>query len=147
VEQDGSKPSHYATSITASNPIDSVLEPSNAPYEADLSNATALASTAHAHASPKIPPGKATAQAIGSREQVLQDRSGCGASVIAEETAEEEREVKAMMRRSPRKRAEAVRGASSSVVQAGGLKGLRERVAGSGFHGRTGGVLGYESSR
>ncbi|KZF23996.1 hypothetical protein L228DRAFT_227865 [Xylona heveae TC161] len=38
---------------------------------------------------PLVPEGKATKQAVGSREQVLQDRERGGAQVLAEETAEE----------------------------------------------------------
>lgn len=149
-----------AAPITSSNPLDSLLSPTNAPYTSDLANATTQTSITHTLASPKIPRGKATAQAIGSREQVLQDRSPAGgANVIAEETAEEEREVKMLKRSSPRKRAEGATtvaaAAASASASSGGLKGLRERVAAGsvaggsvvGFHGRTGGVLGYESSR
>lgn len=126
-----------SSSITGSHPIDSVLE-DLAPYTDDVANATRISPAEQANLYPSIPAGKAAAQALASREQVLQDAAAGGASVIADEMAEELDAMK-YFRRSPRKR---------STAQAGSFKGLRDRVTtGSSFHGRTGGVLGYESSR
>jgi sphinganine C4-monooxygenase len=70
---------------------------------------------------PRVPKGKATAQAVESRKQVLEDKDG-GAQVLAEEAAEEQR-ASAAVRRSARKK-----GSVSSEVS---LKGLKDRVSGS----------------
>lgn len=56
------------------------------------------------------------------------------------EEAQEEKEARGLLRRSPRKRT------ASSISKNDSFRGLRERVAGS-MHGRTGGILGMESSR
>lgn len=142
MQQDNIK-SHYASSITASGPQDSLRE-GKAPYEQDIPTASELAQTTETTAEP-IPAGKAASQAVGSREQVLSDPAG-GASVLAEEAAEERKEIfqapeSQAPRRSPRKK-------TISSTPAAQVKGLRDRVATrSAFHGRTGAVLGYESSR
>ena len=97
---------------------------------------------------PEVSLGKAAAQATASREQVLADASPAGgANILAEESAEEQRETRSL-RRSPRKRMTSST-SSGTPAAAGSLKGLRDRVSGGsgGFHGRTGGVLGYESGR
>jgi len=86
---------------------------------------------------PSIPAGKATAQAIGSRDQVLQDTEGGGVSVLADEDAEE-REAEKELRRSPRKRV------STQKSTSGDFQGLRDRV--SGVHGKAG-VLGMDGGR
>ncbi|KAI9797325.1 MAG: hypothetical protein M1833_005504 [Piccolia ochrophora] len=127
-----------AVSITQSDPVDS-LRQSEHPYEKEVANAQILTLQSEAEALPKIPQGKATVQAIGSRDQVLQDRVSGGQSVLANE-AEEEQEAKKAVKRSVRKPTR------SSTPQAGSLKNLRERVS-SSAHGRSGGVLGMESSR
>ncbi|KAI9764777.1 MAG: hypothetical protein M1840_008046 [Geoglossum simile] len=75
-----------------------------------------------------------------SLEQALQD-IGNGAPRIISEEAEEEKEPRLALRRSPRKK-----GGNPTPSDVGSLKGLRERVNGS-LHGRSGGVLGLESSR
>ncbi|KAI9705185.1 MAG: hypothetical protein M1820_005332 [Bogoriella megaspora] len=86
-----------------------------------------LKSQIHQRLKPAIPAGKAEKQAIGSREQVLDDKQGGGVSVLIEETQEEEkeRESASWLRRSTRKkttqRSRAGSGASS-------LMGLRDRV-------------------
>ncbi|KAF2396320.1 putative sphinganine hydroxylase Sur2 [Trichodelitschia bisporula] len=67
---------------------------------------------------PSIPAGKPTAQAVASRNQVLEQPEG--AAVVAEETAEE-----VQLRRSPRKRT------PPANVHSGSLKGLKHRVSGS----------------
>jgi len=77
---------------------------------------------------------KAADQAATSRQQVLDDPSSGGTSVLVEESAEEFR-VKSKLRQSPRKRK-----ANS------GLKGLADRV-GESLHGKGTGVLGVESRR
>jgi len=133
-------------SITGSRAKDSkdISNINDTLYGTDLPATVSLLKSAM----PNIPAGKATAQALSSREQVLTDPAA-GPEVLAEETAEEEKEPKKPqqqpLRRSPRKKSSV---SSSPVAQAGSLKGLRDRVStGSGFHGRTGGVLGYESWR
>ena len=79
---------------------------------------------------PKIPSGKAEHQAAESREQVLADKENGGASILAEEVAEEERAVEKNVRTTNHRRT-----ASNS------LKGLRQRV---GSFGRKGGIIGVE---
>jgi len=128
----------YATSVSGSQPGDSAKE-NAAPYTNEARDATLLTPSMQSKTIPKVPAGKATKQAIGSREQVLEDKQGGGARVLAEE-AEEEREAQVSLRRSSRKKL------STATAQAGSLKGLRDRVNGS-LHGRGGGVLGVESSR
>ncbi|TKA78187.1 hypothetical protein B0A49_01313 [Cryomyces minteri] len=118
-----------AAPITHSQPADSFSAKDAAPY---------AAARVHVKAPPPTPAGKATAQAVSSREQVLTDKDAGGATVLAEEAAEE-REAQRTLRRSPRKKL------SSATPQAGSLKGLRDRVNGS-LHGRGGAVLGVESS-
>ncbi|KAI9779507.1 MAG: hypothetical protein M1839_007315 [Geoglossum umbratile] len=82
----------------------------------------------------------ASRQATESLEQALQDIENGGPRILAEET-EEEKETRIGLRRSPRKK-----GGNPTPSDVGSLKGLRERVNGS-LHGRSGGVLGLESSR
>ncbi|KAF2843831.1 C4-hydroxylase [Patellaria atrata CBS 101060] len=122
-------------SLTSSTPADS-LTSSEAPYENIDNDTEILISSMQADALPSIPPGKATKQAIGSRNQVLSDKQGGGPSVLAEETAEE-KEAQASLLRSPRRSTQG--GASGS----GSLKGLRDKVNGS-LRQRGGSVLGCE---
>ncbi|KAI9753524.1 MAG: hypothetical protein M4579_005121 [Chaenotheca gracillima] len=126
-----------AEPITHSKPTDS-LQNGDSPYENELQNARHLTTAISAEAQPSIPIGKATQQAVGSRDQILQDREGGGPSVLDDE-AEEEREARANLRRSPRK----VK-SGTLTPQAGSLKNLRERVN-SSLHGRGGTVLGLEA--
>lgn len=77
---------------------------------------------------------KASNQAAASRQQILDDPANGGASVLAEEAAEEFK-VKSKLRQSPR-----ARKANS------GLKGFADRV-GESLHGKGTGVLGVESRR
>ncbi|KAH0078469.1 hypothetical protein KCU66_g20647, partial [Aureobasidium melanogenum] len=86
---------------------------------------------------PSIPEGKAALQALGSRQQILDDQSGGGVQVLLEEAAEE-REAQRVLRRSPRKK-------TVSQASSAPLKGLRDRVNTS-LHGKASGVL-VESSR
>lgn len=116
-----------ANAITASSPDESIQNTAG-PYENEASSASP---TAHTVTGPQIPPGKATQQAIGSRQQVLDDPSAGGVSVIAEEAAEEVKVKQRLRKRST---------ASSS------LKGFADRV-GESLHGKNTGVLGVESRR
>jgi len=81
---------------------------------------------------PQIPKGKAAAQAVASRQQLLEDPNQDGYRILAEQTAEE-LEAKHLRKLSSRKRA------TSS-----GLRGLAGRV-GDSLHGKGTGVLGMES--
>jgi len=120
-------------SISGSTPAESALA-DNAPYSTETRDATVTTKKAQSSTLPKIPPGKATKQALDSRGQVLQHKQGGGASVLIEE-AQEEREAQISLRRSPRK--------TMTKTSSQGLKGLKDRVNNS-FHGRGGGVLGVE---
>ncbi|MCJ1265775.1 hypothetical protein MMC22_005655 [Lobaria immixta] len=108
------------------------------PYENELSNAIDLQSVNTKNQQPAAPAGKAEYQAAGSRQQVLDDKDG-GIDVLKGE-AREEKDARTALKRSTRRRA------TSSVSQADNFKGLRDRITGS-IHGRTGGILGMESSR
>ncbi|GAB7353204.1 hypothetical protein MBLNU459_g3727t1 [Dothideomycetes sp. NU459] len=122
--------------ISKSQPTDSVnADP--APYQSEDKTASPLAKEAQAHMLPAIPVGKAELQALGSRQQILDDKEGGGPEVLAEEAAEE-KEAQRVLRRSPRKKT-----VSAPSVP---LKGLRDRMNTS-LQGRGSGVLGVESSR
>jgi len=126
-------------SITASEPTESAKANSK-PYQAEASQITPIARSMLSAAEPQVPSGKATKQAMGSRQQILDDRQNGGFSVLAEESAEEVKAQRSLqqqksLRRSPRKRT-----ASS------GLKGLAGRV-GESLHGKSSGVLGVDSGR
>ncbi|RDI83197.1 hypothetical protein Vi05172_g6922 [Venturia inaequalis] len=91
---------------------------STAPYEEpDHLQANELASLP-----PRTPQGKARAQAVAGRQQVLDDKEGGGAQVLAEE-ADEERRAQSALRRSTRKK--------SSISSEAAMKGLKDRVSGS----------------
>lgn len=114
--------STYASSITGQK---TGPREGKAPYEHDISAASALAKTAQTTVH-SIPDGTAAAQAAGSREQVLSDPDG-GAQILAEEAAEERKEIFKIpeaqpLRRSPRKKTIS----STSAAQAGSI--LRDRV-------------------
>ena len=123
--------------ITKSKDSDSLTSDA-APYETESREASSLAKAAQHHMQPSVPSGKAELQALGSRQQILDDKEGGGMQVLAEEDAEEQ-EAHRVLRRSTRKR-------NISSTPAAGLKGLRDRMNGS-LHGKTSGVLGVESSR
>jgi sphinganine C4-monooxygenase len=106
------------SSISGSNPSDSTSAASTDPYE----EPDPFAANQLATLPPRIPTGKATAQAVESRKQVLDDKEGGGVQVIAEEVAEEQR-AQASVRKSMRKK--------SSVSSEVSLKGLKDRVSGS----------------
>ncbi|TKA26655.1 hypothetical protein B0A50_04763 [Salinomyces thailandicus] len=112
------------------------------PYQTEAGNASPMARSAQTVVEPSAPSGKAALQAIGSRQQILDDRQGGGISVLAEESAEEinaqqklRQQQTQSLRRSPRKRT-----ASS------GLRGFADRV-GDSLHGKSSGVLGVDSRR
>lgn len=121
--------------ITKSEPADSVKTDS-APYQLESSNATAAAKRTHARTVPQIPAGKAQQQALGSRQQILDDKAGGGMSVLVEEAAEE-REAQRVLRRSQRKK-------TMPSTPSAGLMGLRDRMNTS-LHGKGSGILGVES--
>jgi sphinganine C4-monooxygenase len=104
-------------SVSSSSPADSIPDQSSAPYEEPDHLAANELATLH----PVAPAGKASAQAVESRKQVLDDKDG-GAQVLMEEAAEEQRAI-ASVRRSTRKK--------SSVSSEVSLKGLKDRVSGS----------------
>jgi sphinganine C4-monooxygenase len=120
--------------LDAENDANGTTTPVAGPYEKEISHASPTAHAAQSVAEPKIPAGKATYQAIGSRQQVLDDLTGGGASVIVEESVEEV-ESQRSLRSSLRKR-----GTSSGL----GLKEFAGRV-GVSLQGKGTGVLGVES--
>jgi sphinganine C4-monooxygenase len=121
-----------AKAVTGSKPEDSTSASTDAPYS--ISDASSTAKAAHNVSEPRIPAGKASAQALSSRQQILDDKQTGGMQILAEETNEEVREQTAV--RTPRKRT------TSSLS----LKGFAERV-GDSLQGRATGVLGVESRR
>ncbi|MCJ1404422.1 hypothetical protein MMC11_007647 [Xylographa trunciseda] len=122
--------------ITNTSPSESNTS-DHRPYQDALNEAKELSTTPLSFQQPQPPSGKATQQAAASREQVLDDLHDGGRQILIEEAAEE-KEARSMMRRSNRRRT------ASSLTQSESLRGLRERVT---MHGRTGGILGMESSR
>lgn len=125
------------TNITNSNVADSMNQ-GPAPYQDEIKNSTELRSIRRRDQDPQVPAGKAEQQAAGSRQQVLDDNQYGGPEVLAEE-AQEEKEVRSILRKSTRKKA-------TSISQTDSFKGLRDRVTGS-MHGRSGGIIGMESNR
>lgn len=114
-------------SITASSPSESATRDSR-PY-----TTSSKLSTPARTAQPAPPSGKATTQAVSSRQQVLSDSSG-GVGVLAEESVEE---AKAQRERESTRRK---RAASS------GLKGFAGRV-GDSLQGKGTGVLSVDGRR
>ena len=108
-------------------------------YQDDAANAKDLLLIPLEMQQPAAPGGQAAQQASASRQQVLEDQKDGGARILAEE-AHEEQDARKVLRRSVRRKT------GSSTPQADSLKGLRDRVTGS-MHGRTGGIIGMESSR
>lgn len=88
------------------------------------------------------PLGKAFAQAALSGDQTALDSALQVSQAITEGNGGET-DIKSYERNTPRKRTMP----SGTGVQAGTLKGLRDRVGKGSFHGRTGGVLGYDGTR
>ncbi|CAK4031117.1 Sphingolipid C4-hydroxylase sur2 [Lecanosticta acicola] len=104
------------------------------PYGKDVAQASSTARASRTVVGPKIPTGKAAHQAIGSRQQVLDDPSAGGINVLTEESAEEMR-AQQTARQSSRKR-----------TKSSGLKGLADSI-GESLHGKGTGMLGVESRR
>lgn len=109
-----------------------------APYQNELQNAKDLQSIPAEYQQPSVSGGKAQLQVMASRQQVLDDKKGGGLDVLKEE-AREEKEVRAKLKRSTRRRA------NNSISGTDSFRGLRDRVTGSMHAG--GGIIGMESSR
>ncbi|EME47169.1 hypothetical protein DOTSEDRAFT_69209 [Dothistroma septosporum NZE10] len=118
--------------VTGSTPAESAEQ--DKVYARDAARASTSARKVQSAADPMIPIGKAANQAIGSRQQVLDDSAAGGVQIIAEESAEELK-ARTRLRQFPRKRT------TSSGM---GLKGFADRV-GESLHGKGTGVLGVES--
>ncbi|KAL8745201.1 MAG: hypothetical protein Q9190_002634 [Brigantiaea leucoxantha] len=129
--------------VTGSDIAQSTIQ-SLHPYEFERSNAKDLASIPSEYQDPKPPlGGKAELQAVGSRQQILDDTAYGGPSVLAQEAAEE-KEARSVLRTTAKSR----RRTANSLSQKDGLKGLKDRVAVAGsIHGRAGGIIGVDSSR
>ena len=121
---------------TQFSPVASAVQ-DDRPYQNELRDAVELRTVPIEYQQPLLLAGKAEQQAAGSREQVLEDSQNGGNQILFEE-AQEEKEARSMIRKSNRRRT------ASSLTQSDSLRGLRERVT---MHGRTGGILGMESSR
>jgi sphinganine C4-monooxygenase len=121
-----------SATITASSPAESD-EQNLHPYADEPSKASSTARAAQAGLEPSVPAGKAAHQALGGRQQVLDDMQSGGKVVLAEESAEEV-QAQQQLRRSPRKRS-----------KSSGLKGFADRV-GESLQGKGTGVLGVENS-
>jgi len=120
--------------ISHSNPQQSLTEDVS-PYETEVKHAKLMTPDLQDAALPSVPDGKATAQAIGSREQVLEDRQGGGTDVLADEAEEEMEALETANRKTGR----------PSRRSTGGLRGLRQRVDGK-LRGRGRDVMKVESS-
>ena len=125
-------------SITKSRVTDSKSQDPR-PYVDELDNATDVPSIPSQNRQPQPPIGKAELQAAGSRQQILDDKRYGGPGVLAEESYEE-KEAKASLSRTQRKRT------SSALSATDSFKGLRDRVTGS-IHGRAGGIIGVVGNR
>ena len=121
-----------SATITASSPAESDKQNLH-PYADEPSKASSTARAAQAVLEPSVPAGKAAHQALGGRQQVLDDVQSGGKVVLAEESAEEV-QAQQQLRRSPRKRS-----------KSSGLKGFADRV-GESLQGKGTGVLGVENS-
>ena len=108
------------------------------PYQDEVQNAMILKVIPTEMQQPMPPSGKAEQQAAASREQVLEDPRNGGVRVLQEESYEE-KEARATIRKSNRRRT------GSTLTPTDSLKGLRESVTGS-IHGRPGGILCMEKS-
>jgi len=121
-----------SATITASSPAESDKQNLH-PYADEASRASSTARAAQVILEPSAPSGKAAHQALGGRQQVLDDMQNGGKAVLAEESAEEV-QAQQQLRRSPRKRS-----------KSSGLKGFADRV-GESLQGKGTGVLGVENS-
>lgn len=113
------------------------------PYQNEIANAKFLSLTPSQDQQPTPPPGKAQAQAAGSRQQVLEDGPLCGGPDVLAQEAREEREAQAQIYS---KAVSARSRTRSSLSQSAddALRGLQERIPMSSKHGRTGGLLGMD---
>ncbi|KAL9130572.1 MAG: hypothetical protein Q9217_001285 [Psora testacea] len=94
------------------------------PYQGDMRNAKELSAIPVKHRQPQPPPGKAELQAAASRQQILDEKQAGGASVLADES-KEENEAQSFTRRNARKRT------ASSLSTRDNFKGLSQRMTGS----------------
>ncbi|KAI9876778.1 MAG: hypothetical protein M1830_005723 [Pleopsidium flavum] len=133
VDQESGPVTASITHLDSDNGLDSKM------YQDVIENAGDLSYMPQRVQQPAAPGGKASQQAASSRQRILDDKRNGGVRVLVEE-AEEEREARRTLRKSTRRKT------GSSTPQTDSLKGLRDRVTGS-MHGRTGGIIGMESSR
>ncbi|KAF2769359.1 C4-hydroxylase [Teratosphaeria nubilosa] len=129
--------------ITASQ-ADESLKSSTKPYTSETTDASSTARTASSIAEPRAPPGKAIDQALGSRQQILDDRRNGGISVLAEESAEEIKEQQRIQRLTSPPSSQSLRRSPRKRTTSSGLKGLADRV-GESLAGKSSGVLGVEN--
>lgn len=149
-------------SVTASTPSESTTAKDKLPpYQDEASTATPSARSAQTVTEPPAPPGKAFHQAVGSRQQILDDRAGGGVAVLAEESAEEINARRNLHQQQPQQRQpppqtpttqqqqqsqQSLRRSSRKRTTSSGLKGFADRV-GESLHGKSSGVLGVDSRR
>ncbi|KAI7499422.1 C4-hydroxylase [Hortaea werneckii] len=141
-----------ASSVTASTPSESTHAPLS-PYQAEASHATPSARSAQSVTEPHAPAGKAAHQALGSRQQILDDRDGGGVAVLAEESAEEMKAQRKLhqshpspQQQTPTQQQQSLRRSSRKRTTSSGLKGFADRM-GESLHGKSSGVLGVDSRR
>ncbi|KAI6913169.1 hypothetical protein D0869_13730 [Hortaea werneckii] len=148
-----------ASSVTASTPSESTNARDNLrPYQDEATNATPSARSAQTVTEPHAPPGKAAQQAVGSRQQILDDRDGGGVAVLAEESAEEmkaqrklnQSQAASSQQQTPatqqQQSQQSLRRSSRKRTTSSGLKGFADRM-GESLHGKSSGVLGVDSRR
>jgi len=146
------------SSVTASTPSESTTAKDNLrPYQDEASNATPSARSAQTVTEPHAPAGKAAQQAVGSRQQILDDRDGGGVAVLAEESAEEMKAQRKLhqsqsqpssSQQQPQtpSQQQSLRRSSRKRTTSSGLKGFADRM-GESLHGKSSGVLGVDSRR
>ncbi|RMX73091.1 hypothetical protein D0869_13955 [Hortaea werneckii] len=149
------------SSVTASTPSESTTAKDNLrPYQDEASNATPSARSAQTVTEPHAPAGKAAQQAVGSRQQILDDRDGGGVAVLAEESAEEMKAQRKLhqsqsqpssqqqQQQQPQTptQQQSLRRSSRKRTTSSGLKGFADRM-GESLHGKSSGVLGVDSRR
>merc|ERR1712072_370453 len=122
-------------------------------------DATPSARSAQTVTEPHAPAGKAAQQAVGSRQQILDDRDGGGVAVLAEESAEEMKAQRKLQQshsqvsqpqtptqQQNQQSQQSLRRSSRKRTTSSGLKGLADRM-GESLHGKSSGVLGVDSRR
>ncbi|GAB1737902.1 hypothetical protein NU219Hw_g2374t1 [Hortaea werneckii] len=165
-----------SSSVTASTPSEST-HASIPPYQDEATNATPSARSAQTVSEPHAPSGKAAHQALGSRQQILDDRDGGGVAVLAEESAEEIKVQRKLLHQQqsqsqsqsqasqpqqppqtpPQQQQQSQRRSTRKRTTSSGLKGFADRLMGGGgggggekkrsLHGQSSGVLGVDSRR